>query len=57
MIVNRLVRYALIFLGIVVFIDGLGSILVYWHQTWIEHLVRVLRMVDGIAVAWLSAKW
>jgi len=30
--------------------DGAGSIIVYWSQSWYEHLVRILRIFVGCVV-------
>ena len=37
-------------IGLILIFDGIGSIILYWHQTPIEHLVRILRAFLGAAV-------
>lgn len=34
-------------IGLILIFDGIGSIILYWHQTPIEHLVRILRAFLG----------
>jgi hypothetical protein len=41
-------------LGLWVVADGAGSIIVYWGQSPLEHLVRLLRISAGLALIYLS---
>ena len=40
----------IVLLGLALMADGIGSIIKYWDQTPIEHLVRVLRILAGLAI-------
>jgi len=53
---NRIIRWILISLGVWISIDGLGSIAIYWAQSPIEHLVRLLRTLVGCVVIWMAVK-
>jgi hypothetical protein len=44
---RALIQATLIVLGVAVAVDGAGSMILYWHQTYLEHLVRVLRIFAG----------
>ena len=35
-------------IGFLIMVDGIGSIILYWNQKPIEHLVRVLRACGGL---------
>jgi hypothetical protein len=41
-------------LGLWVVADGAGSIILYWGQSPLEHLIRVLRISAGLALIYLS---
>lgn len=44
--------------GLWVIADGVGSIIVYWSQTSVEHLVRLIRIVAGVyLVAFVYVDW
>ena len=40
-------KFLIFLFGAYVFCDGLGSILMYLDQSWVEHLPRVMRMIVG----------
>lgn len=44
--------------GLWVIADGVGSIVVYWSQSLLEHLVRVVRIVTGVyMVVFVRMAW
>ncbi len=45
----------LLVVGVWLMLDGVGSILVYWHQSILEHAVRCIRFVCGAIVTLAGA--
>jgi hypothetical protein len=50
-------RLAFYILGTYLIIDGLGSIIVYQKQPWFpDHMIRIIRMIVGVGVIYISKK-
>jgi len=50
-------RLAFSILGIYMIIDGLGSIIAYQKQPWFpDHMMRIIRMIVGVGVIYISEK-
>jgi len=52
---KKAISLLLLIFGIILIIDGAGSIIVYFSQPWFpDHSIRILRAVIGFIIIWVS---